>query len=50
MCKETVEDIVAPDKRSIFVIRIGFADARTDARLRFDPSTLPIRNFIFYRL
>jgi hypothetical protein len=24
----TVEDIAAPDKRSIFVVRIGFADTR----------------------
>jgi len=26
--EETVEDIAAPDKRSIFVVRIGFADTR----------------------
>jgi hypothetical protein len=29
----TVEDIAAPDKRSIFVVRIGFADTR---KLRAD--------------
>jgi hypothetical protein len=26
--EKTVEDIAAPDKRSIFVVHIGFADTR----------------------
>jgi hypothetical protein len=48
--EKTVEDIPAPDKRSIFVVRIGFADTRSLRRTRCHPSTTPIRSSIFYRL
>jgi hypothetical protein len=47
---KTVEDITAPDKRSIFVVCIGFADIRKLRKRECDPSTTPIRSSTFYRL
>jgi hypothetical protein len=48
--EKTVEDITAPDKRSIFVVCIGFADIRKLHKRACDPSTTPIRSSTFYRL
>jgi hypothetical protein len=48
--EKTVEDLAVPDKRLIFVVRIGFADTRSWARAHFDPSTTPITSSKFCRL
>jgi hypothetical protein len=48
--EKTVEDIAAPDKRSIFVMRIGFADTRKPGAGHSDPSTTPITKSTFCRL
>jgi len=48
--EKTVEDITAPDKRLIFVVRIGSADTRRLRRTQCDASTRPISSATFYRL